>query len=79
MFTPVAGRFWRVVRPDAQTTVHADHSSEQSKTASKEEVTLLNDGTLEQLFEQVDELHQAMEEQAMEEMMTEHFSKGNFS
>lgn len=73
------GKIWRVVRPDAPTTVHADHSSEQEQNRIEEEVTLLNDGTLEQLFEQADELlDQAMEEQAMEEMMMNTFQR-NFS
>jgi len=49
------GNIWRIVRPGAETTEHSDHPSEQEALRIVEDVTILNDGTIEQLKEQVDE------------------------
>lgn len=51
------GQIWRVIRPGAATTAHSDHTSEQEAHRIVADVDLVNDGTLEQLFEQVDEAY----------------------
>ena len=53
------GQIWRVLRPGAATTAHSDHTSKQESQRIVADVDLLNDGTLEQLFEQVDAAYSA--------------------
>ena len=49
------GHIWRIVRPGAETTEHSDHPSEQDGLRIVEDAAILNDGTIEELKEQVDE------------------------
>lgn len=49
------GHIWRIVRPGAETTEHSDHPSEQEGLRIVEDAAILNDGTIEELKEQVDE------------------------
>jgi len=51
----LGGQIWRIVRPGAETTAHSDHPSEQEHARIVEDVTLINDGTQEQLFESIDD------------------------
>lgn len=51
----LGGQIWRIVRPGAKTTAHSDHTSEQEHARIVEDVTLINDGTQEQLFESIDD------------------------
>lgn len=50
----LGGQVWRIVRPGAETTTHCGHASETAARGIEAEVTLINDGTLEQLYEKVD-------------------------
>ena len=50
----LGGAIWRVHRPEADTTAHADHLSETEAADIHARHYLMNDGTLEQLYEQID-------------------------
>lgn len=54
MILRLGGKVWRVHRPDADTTQHAGHISETEAAEIHAQHYLMNDGTLEQLYEQVD-------------------------
>jgi hypothetical protein len=51
----LGGQLWRIVRPGAETTSHVDHTSEQEQARLVADVTLINNGTEEQLYEAIDE------------------------
>lgn len=53
-------QIWRISRPGAQTTAHCDHRSEQEQRRIVSHHDLINDGTLEQLFEKVDTIIDAL-------------------
>ncbi len=57
------GQIWKVIRPGAETTYHCDHLSEQEGRRIVADVELINDGTLEQLFEQVDSAYERLLEE----------------
>ena len=50
----LGGQIWRINRPAADTTAHTGHVSETEMAAIPAHATLTNDGTLEQLYEQID-------------------------
>lgn len=50
----LGGSIWRIERPGAGTTAHGGHISETAGQAIEADSTLINDGTVEQLYEQVD-------------------------
>lgn len=50
----LGGQVWRIVRPDADTTVHTGHISETEMDAIPAHSSILNSGTLEQLYEAID-------------------------
>ena len=50
----IGGTVWRVIRPHAATTAHAHHVSELEGAGIVVERNIINDGTLEQLYEAVD-------------------------
>jgi len=60
------GQIWRVIRPGAVTTAHSDHTSEQEAHRIVADVDLINDGTIEQLFEQVDAAYSVLLDQVEE-------------
>lgn len=49
------GQIWRVIRKEGQKTKHADHTSEQESKRIIADVDIENFGTLEQLYERIDE------------------------
>lgn len=50
----MGGEVWRVLRPDAETTAHRGHRSEiEGKEISHDRI-LINSGTVEELYEQID-------------------------
>jgi len=53
------GQIWRVLRPGAETTPHSDHTSEQESQRIVADVELINDGTIDELFERVDAAYHA--------------------
>lgn len=50
----LGGQIWRIERPAADTTAHTTHLSETEMASIPAHATLINDGTLEQLYEQID-------------------------
>lgn len=52
----LAGELWWVHRPRLAATVNAGHSSETSVSETDFDRTILNDGTLEDLYQKVDDL-----------------------
>ena len=54
MIRRLGGSIWRIVRPGAATTAHAGHASEREVDALDVDRTLVNEGTLEQIYEQID-------------------------
>lgn len=55
MIHHLGGGLWRIVRPGQQTTPHADHTTEQEQQRLVPDLTLVNDGTLADLHQQVDD------------------------
>ncbi len=51
----MGGQIWRVISPDTTPTVDVFHTSEQEQARLVEDVTLINNGTQEQLFEAIDD------------------------
>lgn len=49
------GLIWRIVRPDGRKTTHGKHVSENEGRRIVADVDIENDGTLEQLYERVDD------------------------
>lgn len=49
----LGGEIWRVSRPNAETTSHWTHRSETEAAAIAHDRQLINDGTVEQLYEQI--------------------------
>lgn len=54
LISRLGGTVWRIHRPNAETTRHNAHISENEMDCIPVHHTLTNDGTLEQLYEQVD-------------------------
>ena len=50
----LGGEVWRVIRPGAATTEHSAHRSEREQSDISVDRSLINNGTLEQLYEQID-------------------------
>lgn len=50
----LGGEVWRVERPQGESTDHARHISDTEMVSIPAHRTLTNDGTLEQLYEQID-------------------------
>ncbi len=50
----LGGEIWRIERPGAATTAHSGHASETAGAEIEADRWLINNGTLEQLYEQVD-------------------------
>lgn len=50
----LGGFVWRIERPNAATTQHAGHASETAGAAIKPDRILINDGTIDDLYEKVD-------------------------
>jgi len=55
MIHHLGGQLWRIVRPGQRTTPHADHTTEQGQHRLVPDLTIVNDGTLADLYQQVDE------------------------
>lgn len=55
MIHNLGGQLWRIVRPGQRTTPHADHTTEQEQHRLVPDLTIVNDGTLADLYQQVDE------------------------
>lgn len=55
MIHHLGGWLWRIVRHGQQTTPHADHTTEQEQQRLVPDLTLVNDGTLADLHQQVDD------------------------
>jgi len=55
MINHLGGQLWRIVRPGQRTTPHADHTTEQEQHRLVPDLTIVNDGTLADLYQQVDE------------------------
>ena len=55
LITRLGGQVWRIVRPEYATTSHCGHASEQQQDKITPRITLINDGTLEMLYEQIDD------------------------
>lgn len=54
MIKSLGGEIWRIYRPDAETTRHNQHASETEACELPADRALMNDGTMEQLYEQID-------------------------
>lgn len=54
LITRLGGEVWRIVRPETDTTHHCGHISESGQSAITPRLTLINDGTLEMLYESID-------------------------
>lgn len=50
----LGGEIWRIQRPNAETTSHSQHISETEMAKIVADEVLINNGTLEQLYEQID-------------------------
>lgn len=55
MIRRLGGEIWRIARPESATTDHHQHISELGAQYIAVQRTLTNGGTLEQLYEQIDE------------------------
>lgn len=60
------GQIWRVLRPGADTTAHSDHTSEQEHQRIVADLDLINDGTIEQLFEKIDSAYESILEEILQ-------------
>lgn len=49
------GHIWQILRPGSETTEHSDHRSEQELVRIVPDTVILNDGTIKQLGEKVDD------------------------
>lgn len=54
LISRLGGQVWRIYRPESETTRHNAHISENEMDCIPVHHTLINDGTLEQLYEFVD-------------------------
>ena len=54
MIHDMHGQIWKIARPDSATTAHSSHQSETEIKTIECDRVLINDGTLEQLYEQAD-------------------------
>jgi dephospho-CoA kinase len=51
----MGGEVWRILRPGAETTEHSGHRSEREGAEIAADRLLMNSGTVEQMYEQIDE------------------------